>query len=80
MLFSVLKLIFPTQLQPTFLTLPRYYQHPSLRNPTLGIGQIKNKAKDNRRIYTIEGIFAGYNTKELKPGIYIIGRKKVIIR
>ncbi len=50
------------------------------KDPTLGIGQIENKAKDNGRIYTIEGIFAGYNTKELKPGIYIIGRKKVIIR
>lgn len=50
------------------------------KDPTLGISQVKPAVTTDGRIYTIGGVFVGYDTKQLKPGVYIIGRKKVVIR
>lgn len=47
----------------------------------LAISSITAKeSKDDTRIYTIDGRYAGNNPKELPHGVYIINKKKYVIR
>ena len=48
---------------------------------TVGIeGVLSTENETDSRIYTLDGILAGTDKNKLKKGIYIINKKKVIIR
>ena len=46
--------------------------------PTTGIKTISNRQSENSRIYTVDGISAGNDSKVLDKGIYIINGKKTV--
>ena len=48
---------------------------------TTGITEINSEANNaNSKVYSISGQMEGYGTQNLKPGLYIKGGKKIIVR
>lgn len=51
-----------------------------LRDITNGIESPTIISADNQKIYSLDGLYLGTDTKSLNKGIYIIGNKKVVIK